>query len=88
MNTLEWFTHLESINGRQEVAKMFAIGAWKIDFDENTPTFICYSERECKGCPNCSENCCLCSIESTHKISHFLYYEQMRIYCAEFTEFC
>lgn len=25
MNTLEWFSHLENINGRQIVAKMFAM---------------------------------------------------------------
>lgn len=88
MNTLEWFSHLENINGRQEVAKMFSSGAWKIDFYENTPTFVCYSERECKTCPNCSNERCLCSIENTQKISHSLYHEQMLIYCSEFMEFC
>ncbi|MDD2951086.1 MAG: hypothetical protein PHU29_09885 [Sulfuricurvum sp.] len=88
MNTLEWFSHLENINGRQEVAKMFSSGAWKIDFYENSPTFVCYSERECKTCPNCSKERCLCSIESTQKISHSLYQEQMLIYCSEFMEFC
>ena len=36
MNTLEWFTYLEYLNGRKEVAKRFASGEWKIDFDENT----------------------------------------------------
>jgi hypothetical protein len=88
MNTLEWFGHLENINGRSEVAKMFAIGAWKIDFDENTPTFICTADRECHQCLNCSKKNCLCSIKSTEKISHSLYHQQMMIYCSEFMEFC
>lgn len=88
MNTLEWFTYLEYLNGRKEVAKRFASGEWKIDFDENTPTFICSSDRECKHCPNCSHEFCLCTIESTKRISHLLYHEQMSIYCAEFTVLC
>ncbi|WP_310439957.1 hypothetical protein [Sulfuricurvum sp.] len=88
MNTLEWFSHLEQINGRNEVAKMFTNGAWKVDFNENTPTFICYSEYECHQCPNCSQKPCLCSLESTERISHPLYHEQMMIYCSEFTELC
>ncbi len=88
MNTLEWFGYLEQVNGRKEVAKMFVNGAWKIDFYENSPTFICYSERECGHCPNCSSEFCLCSLESTERISHLLYQEQMMIYCKEFTELC
>lgn len=88
MNTLEWFSYLEYINGRKEVAKRFTNGEWKVDFDENTPTFICSSDRECRDCPNCSRLFCLCSLENTEKISHPLYYEQMAMYCAEVTTLC
>lgn len=88
MNTLKWFTCLEHYNGRNEVAKMFINGAWKIDFKENTPTFICHAERECHDCPNCIHKPCLCSLTSTENISHQLYHKQMLNYCLEFTELC
>ncbi|MDD2779943.1 MAG: hypothetical protein PHR02_00185 [Sulfuricurvum sp.] len=88
MNTLKWFTCLEHYNGRNEVAKMFTDGTWRIDFNENSPTFMCYSERECHQCPNCSHNPCLCSIASTEKLSQPLYQKQMLMYCMEFTELC
>ncbi|MDD5051435.1 MAG: hypothetical protein PHO27_01740 [Sulfuricurvum sp.] len=88
MSTIEWFNYLERLNGKREVARMFANGEWKIDFSENSPTFICYSERECGFCPNCTREFCLCSIESTATLNHIHYHEQLSNYCTEFTEHC